>query len=240
MLEIENLTVSVGGKELLKDINLSIAEGETRMLFGENGSGKTSLLMAIMGLGPYKIESGRILFKGEDITGLPTNERAARGIGIMFQRPPTIRGLKVKQMLEIIGHDGGDVDELAGSLNFTEFLDRDLNLGFSGGEIKRAELLQLLAQDPDLVLLDEPESGVDLVNISLIGNSIGTLLQKDVNKDRNKAGLIITHSGHILDYVEADRGCVLVNKTIWCTGNPHEILQGIRERGYEGCLTCQR
>ena len=240
MLEIENLTVSVREKELLKDINLSIAEGETRMLFGENGSGKTSLLMAIMGLGPYKIESGRILFKGEDITGLPTNERAARGIGIMFQRPPTIRGLKVKQMLEIIGHDGGDVDELAGSLNFTEFLDRDLNLGFSGGEIKRAELLQLLAQDPDLVLLDEPESGVDLVNISLIGNSIGTLLQKDVHKDRKKAGLIITHSGHILDYVEADRGCVLVNKTIWCTGNPHEILQGIRERGYEGCLTCQR
>jgi len=240
MLEIENLTVSVGGKELLKDINLSIAEGETRMLFGENGSGKTSLLMAIMGLGPYKIESGRILFKGEDITRLPTNERAGRGIGIMFQRPPTIRGLKVKQMLEIIGHDGGDVDELAGSLNFREFLERDLNLGFSGGEIKRAELLQLLAQDPDLVLLDEPESGVDLVNISLIGNSIGTLLQKDVHKDRKKAGLIITHSGHILDYVEADRGCVLVNKTIWCTGNPHEILQGIRERGYEGCLTCQR
>jgi Fe-S cluster assembly ATP-binding protein len=240
MLEIENLNVSVGGKELLKDINLSIAEGETRMLFGENGSGKTSLLMAIMGLGPYKIESGRILFKGEDITGLPTNERAGRGIGIMFQRPPTICGLKVKQMLEIIQHDGGDVDELAGSLNFTEFLERDLNLGFSGGEIKRAELLQLLAQDPDLVLLDEPESGVDLVNISLIGNSIGTLLQKDVHKDRKKAGLIITHSGHILDYVEADRGCVLVNKTIWCTGNPHEILQGIRERGYEGCLTCQR
>jgi Fe-S cluster assembly ATP-binding protein len=240
MLEIEELTVSVEGKELLKDINLSIAEGETRMLFGENGSGKTSLLMAIMGLGPYKIESGRILFKGQDITHLPANERAGRGIGIMFQRPPTIRGLKVKQMLEIIEHDGGDVDELAGSLNFTEFLERDLNLGFSGGELKRAELLQLLAQDPDLILLDEPESGVDLVNISLIGNAIGTLLQKDVHKERKKAGLIITHSGHILDYVEADRGCVLVNKTIWCTGNPHEILKGIRERGYEGCLTCQR
>src|SRR5450756_2923407 len=99
--------------------------------------------MAIMGLGPYRVESGRILFKGEDITRLPANERASRGIGIMFQRPPTIRGLKVKQMLEIIERDGQDIDELAGSLNFTKFLDRDLNLGFSGGEIKKAELLQL-------------------------------------------------------------------------------------------------
>src|SRR5450756_1380182 len=121
--------------------------------------------MALMGLGPYRLESGSILFKGEDITRLPANERASRGIGLMFQRPPTIRGLKVKQMLEIIERDGQDIDELAGSLNFTKFLDRDLNLGFSGGEIKKAELLQLLAQDPDLVLLDEPES-LSLIHIS--------------------------------------------------------------------------
>ena len=158
----------------------------------------------------------------------------------MFQRPPTIRGLKVRQMLELIENDGQDAEELARRLNFEQFLERDLNAGFSGGEIKRAELLQLMAQDPDLVLLDEPESGVDLVNIGLIGNAIKQLLQKDVHKGRHKSGLIITHSGFILDYVEADRGCVLVNSTIWCTGNPHEILQGIRERGYEGCLTCQR
>jgi len=241
MLEIENLTVSIEGRQLLKDVSLSIEEGETRMLFGENGSGKTSLLMAIMGLGAYKVESGRIFFKGRDITDLPTNERAGMGIGIMFQRPPTIRGLKVRQMLELIEDDGRSPDELAADLNFTDFLERDLNLGFSGGEIKRAELLQLMAQDPDLVLLDEPESGVDLVNIDLIGNAIKQLLEKDHHiRGRHKSGLIITHSGHILDYVEADRGCVLVNKTIWCTGNPHEILQGIRERGYEGCLTCQR
>ncbi len=240
MLEVENLSVMIGDKTLLKDVSLHIEEGETRMLFGENGSGKTSLLMAIMGLGDYKVTSGRIMFKGEDITNLPTNERAQRGIGIMFQRPPTITGLKVKEMLEIIEKNGDDIEELARSLNFDEFLDRDLNAGFSGGEIKRAELLQLMAQDPDLVLLDEPESGVDLVNIDLIGNSIRKLLQKDVHKNRHKSGLIITHSGYILDYVEADKGCVLVNETIWCTGNPHEILQGIRDRGYEGCLTCQK
>jgi Fe-S cluster assembly ATP-binding protein len=240
MLEFENLSVSIEGKRLLKDVSLHIEEGETRMLFGENGSGKTSLLMAIMGLGKYKVDSGRIIFKGEDITHLPTNERAKRGIGIMFQRPPTIRGLKVEEMLELIKREGRDPEELAERLNFSDFLDRDLNLGFSGGEIKRAELLQLMAQDPDLVLLDEPESGVDLVNISLIGNAIRQLLEKDVHRGRRKSGLIITHSGYILDYVEADKGCVLVNETIWCTGNPHEILEGIRERGYEGCLTCQK
>jgi Fe-S cluster assembly ATP-binding protein len=240
LLEIEDLSVSIEDRELLKGVSLSIEEGETRMLFGENGSGKTSLIMAIMGLGDYRVTSGRIKFKDEDITHLPSDERARRGIGIMFQRPPTIRGLKVRQMLELIENDGQDAEELARRLNFEQFLERDLNAGFSGGEIKRAELLQLMAQDPDLVLLDEPESGVDLVNIGLIGNAIKQLLQKDVHKGRHKSGLIITHSGFILDYVEADRGCVLVNSTIWCTGNPHEILQGIREHGYEGCLSCQR
>ena len=240
MLEVENLSVSIGDKVLLKDVSLHIEEGETRMLFGENGSGKTSLLMAIMGLGSYEVLSGRIMFKGEDITHMPTNERASRGIGIMFQRPPTITGLKVREMLEIIERNGHDIEQLARELNFEEFLNRDLNQGFSGGEIKRAELLQLMAQDPDLVLPDEPESGVDLVNINLIGNAIGRLLQKDVHKNRHKSGLIITHSGYILDYVEADKGCVLVNQTIWCTGNPHEILQGIRDHGYEGCLSCQK
>jgi len=240
MLEVENLSVTIDDKPLLKDVSLHIEEGETRMLFGENGSGKTSLLMAIMGLGDYKVTGGRIVFKGEDITNLPTNERAKMGIGVMFQRPPTITGLKVREMLEIIERNGEDVEELARSLNFDKFLDRDLNAGFSGGEIKRAELLQLMAQDPDLILLDEPESGVDLVNIDLIGNAIRKLLQKDVHKNRRKSGLIITHSGYILDYVEADKGCVLVNETIWCTGNPHEILEGIREHGYQGCLTCQK
>ena len=240
MLEVENLTVSIDNRTLLENVSISIAEGETRMLFGENGSGKTSLLMAIMGLGDYKVESGRILFKGEDITHLPTDERARRGIGIMFQRPPTITGLRLKELLELIERDNRDMEELARSLNFEKFLDRDINQGFSGGELKRAEILQLMVQDPDLVLLDEPESGVDLVNIDLIGRSIRGLLQKDLHKHRRKSGLIITHSGYILDYVEADKGCVLVNRTIWCTGNRHEILEGIRERGYEGCLTCQR
>jgi len=97
------------------------------MLFGENGSGKTSLLMAIMGLGDYEVTGGRIVFKGEDITNLPTNERAARGIGIMFQRPPTITGLKLKELLQLIEHDGRDLEAMAESLNFAEFMERDIN-----------------------------------------------------------------------------------------------------------------
>lgn len=240
MLEIQNLKVSVGGKLILDNINLVISRGETYMLFGENGSGKTSLIMTIMGIGNYKVESGKIIYKGEDITNWPPYERAKHGIGIMFQRPPTIRGLKLKQVLEILRHDGKDPAELAAALNFSDFMDRDINLGFSGGEIKRAEILQLMVQEPDLILLDEPESGVDLVNMDLIGNSIRELLQKDLHRQREKSGLIITHSGYILDYVEADKGCVLVNNTIWCMGNPHEIFDGIRNHGYEGCLTCQR
>jgi len=192
MLEVENLTVSVEGKTLLKDISLHIEEGETRMLFGENGSGKTSLLMAIMGLGNYQVESGRILFKGVDITGLPTHERARMGIGIMFQRPPTIRGLKVEEMLDLIKRDGRDPEELAAELNFTDFLDRDLNLGFSGGEIKRAELLQLMAQDPDLVLLDEPMTGLD---------PVGRVEVKRIIEELHARGKTVMFNSHILSDV---------------------------------------
>lgn len=240
MLEIQNLTVSVEGKRVLENLTLHIEKGETYMLFGENGSGKTSLIMTIMGIGNYTVESGKIIYKGEDITNWPSYERARHGIGIMFQRPPTIKGLKLTQMLELIDHNGKDPAAVADELNMSRFMDRDLNLGFSGGEIKRGEILQLMVQDPDLVLLDEPESGVDLVNMDLIGNSIRELLQKDLHRKREKAGLIITHSGYILDYVEADKGCVLVNNTIWCTGNPHEIMDGIREHGYEECVRCQK
>jgi Fe-S cluster assembly ATP-binding protein len=122
----------------------------------------------------------------------------------------------------------------------TEFLDREVNYGFSGGEVKRSELLQLLAQDPGFGLLDEPDSGVDLVNIVLVGNMINELLHTDQLRSRTSSGLIITHTGHILDYVEADRACVLLNGGIWCRGNPHEILNSIKSHGYEGCAACQK
>ncbi len=243
MLEVEELTVKVGNKQILHDISLSVDIGETLVLFGPNGGGKSTLLMAIMGLPRYDVTHGRIMFKGEDITHLPVDERSRRGIGILFQRPPVIRGVKMRDMLRACLHgreDGDAIDRLAQKANMADHLDREVNYGFSGGEVKRSELMQLIAQQPEFVMLDEPDSGVDLVNISLVGNMINELLERDRMRSRTKSGLVITHTGHILDYIDADRACVLLNGGIWCRGNPREILAGIKSHGYEGCAVCQK
>ncbi len=249
MLIVEDLQVELGGKVLLKGIDLEIKPGETHILFGPNGSGKTSLLMTIMGYPQYEVKKGRILFKGQDITYFPIDERARLGIGMSYQRPPTINGLKTRQMVEICGGHGTNAELLARSVNFEEFLERDVNAGFSGGEIKRSELLQLMAQNPDLLLFDEPESGVDIENMALIGNTIARVLQKSPAEDkteaiakqwrkRTKMGLIITHTGYILDYVPADKGQVLYEGILSCVGNPREILDCIGKSGYEECVRC--
>jgi Fe-S cluster assembly ATP-binding protein len=251
MLQIEDLQVKLGEKIILEHIDLEIKPGETHVLFGPNGSGKTSLLMTIMGYPQYEVVKGKMVFKGEDITYMPINERAELGIGMSYQRPPTIHGLKTRQMVDICGKKGVDVEKLAGRVNFLSFLDRDVNAGFSGGEIKRSELLQLMAQNPDLMLFDEPESGVDLENIVLVGDTIAKLLQQDHEEpeeedksrmqrkmERNKMGLIITHTGYILDYVTADKGQVLFKGLLSCVSNPREILSCIGESGYEECVRC--
>ena len=251
MLHIENLQVELGDKVILKHIDLDIKPGETHVLFGPNGSGKTSLLMTIMGYPQYKVVKGKIFFKDVDITELPINERAQLGIGMSYQRPPTIDGLKTRQMVQICGKDKVDVGALAGRVNFLDFMERDVNAGFSGGEIKRSELLQLMAQDADLMLFDEPESGVDLENITLVGETIAGLLQRDGESseekkktrmqrkiERTKMGLIITHTGYILDYVAADKGQVLFDGMLSCVSHPAEILTCIGKSGYEECVRC--
>lgn len=240
MLDLEGISVEVEGKEILRDISFTISCGETHVLFGPNGSGKTTLLMAIMGFPRYKVTSGRIRFAGEDITDLHPDQRAGKGIGIMFQRPPTVQGVSLQQMVSICSHDTLDVEGLAEELNMDRFLDRDVNSGFSGGEIKRSELLQLIAQGPDMVLLDEPESGVDMENLQVVGKAIRRLLQKDLHRKRMRCGLIITHTGYILDYVEADVGHVLCEGSLVCSGNPREQIEGIRKYGFEECMTCTR
>ena len=175
---------------------------------GPNGSGKTTLLMTIMGYSNYTITEGQIIFKGEDVTRMKAHERAKRGIGMLFQRPPTISGLKLGKLLTAISKTKNeDLVELAKSLHMDKFLERDINKGFSGGEIKRSEVLQLMIQNPDFIMLDEPESGVDIENISLIGHAIGSLLEKEKHiVKRQKSGLVITHTGYILDYLETHRG----------------------------------
>jgi Fe-S cluster assembly ATP-binding protein len=241
MLEIKNLKVAVENKEILHGVNLSIGNGETHVLFGPNGSGKTTLLMTIMGFPKYQVTSGSITFKGEDITRMPVDERARLGIGISFQRPPVVRGVKTRDMvLASMKEENPElVTTLATRTNLVDFLDRDINYGFSGGEIKRSELMQLLAQKPELTLLDEPESGVDLVNIALIGEMMNDLLEKNCPiPERHCMGLIITHTGHILDYVNARTGYVMCDGTIGCVGDPHEMLGTIRERGYNECIKC--
>lgn len=242
MLDIEDLHVSIGEKEVLHDVNLEIKPGETHVLMGPNGSGKSTLLMTIMGFANYTVTNGRILYKGEDITRLPIHERAKRGIGMMFQRPPTISGLKLgKLLMATSGNKPEEVASYAQELHMDRFLERDINKGFSGGEIKRSEVLQLMIQRPDFVMLDEPESGVDLENISLIGKEIGQLLEKDVHMiNRKKSGLVITHTGYILDYLDADRGHVMCDGEIKCHGNPREILKEVKARGYRECLECRQ
>jgi len=242
MLEIKRLSVAVEGKTILHDVNLSIRDGETHVLFGPNGSGKTTLLMTIMGSPKYQITGGNIIFMGEDITRLPLDEKARLGLGISLQRPPVVRGVRMRDMVAACAKgqmDEKTIDSMVEQANLTELMDREINYGFSGGEMKRSELLQLMAQRPALVLLDEPESGVDLENIALIGKLINELLEKDCPLSYRKCmGLVITHTGHILDYVNARTGYVMSNGVIGCEGDPHEILKTVKEKGYEECVAC--
>jgi len=241
MLEVEDLWVNIDDREILKGINLRVPVGETHILFGKNGSGKSSLLMSIMGFERFQVKQGRIIFLGQDITHLPTYERARLGLGLSFQRPPTIRGVKIADILRVCSRGAIVPEVLAALYDFTPFLDREVNYGFSGGELKRSELLQLLAQNPKMMLLDEPESGVDMENLQVVGQIIAQLLQKERRPQaREKSGFIITHTGFIMDYINADRGYILFEGRLLCSGNPRDILQDIKQFGYEECTRCRR
>ncbi|MCX5702044.1 MAG: ATP-binding cassette domain-containing protein [Candidatus Omnitrophica bacterium] len=233
MLEVRNLSVEIGAKEILKDISLVINKGEIAVLFGPNGSGKSTLLKMIMGLSGYNKTGGEIILKGRKIDGLSTDERVKLGLGIMYQHPPKIRGVKLNQIVSFLSKNQKEIEDLSERLSLKEHLNRDINLGFSGGEMKRSELLQIILQDPDLLLLDEPESGVDLENISIMGDVLNNYLKKE-----NKSALIITHTGYILDYIKAKRGCVMINGKLWCVGSPKEMFESIRKSGYEKCKEC--
>jgi len=243
ILEISDLGVEVDGRVLLRDINLTIPKGEVHALLGPNGSGKTSLMMAIMGFPEYKVCRGQILFDGKDIAELGLTERARLGIGIAQQRPPTITGVRLGQILDYVTANvpqrAAEVDALVKAAQMELFLDRNVNAGLSGGEIKRSELLQLLATHPRFAMMDEPDSGVDLESLELVGDLINTLFSRDPARPvKRKAGLVITHTGHILNYVHADKAHVMLGGRIGCSGNPRIIFDHIRESGYEECVRC--
>jgi Fe-S cluster assembly ATP-binding protein len=243
LLEVRDLYIEVKGQEILHNVNLTIPEGEVHALLGPNGSGKTSLMMTIMGYPEYVVTRGRIFFDGEEITELDLTERARLGIGIAQQRPPTIVGVKLRQIFNYaIGGDpqrADEVDALVRSFRGEPFLDRDVNAGLSGGEIKRSELLQLLTTHPRFAMMDEPDSGVDLESLELVGEMVNRLFSKDPARPaKRRAGLIITHTGHILNYLHADKAHIMLDGCIGCSGNPRIVFDRIRESGYEECVRC--
>lgn len=239
MLTVENLTVKAGDRIILEDVNLNIPPGETHILLGPNGSGKSTLLRAVMGLGDLAIVSGKIIFKGKDITGLPVDERAKMGMGIAMQRSPALPEVTLENLAEVLSaRYNTDWRPFAKELNCEYLLPRGLNDRFSGGETKRAELFQLMMQNPQLLLVDEPESGVDLENIAVVGKALNTLLKSEKIREREHSGLIITHTGHILNYLNADKGYVLLRGRLVCVGNPRDLFDEISKHGFEGCLAC--
>ncbi|MBD3388838.1 MAG: ATP-binding cassette domain-containing protein [Candidatus Altiarchaeales archaeon] len=239
MLEVEGLTVEVEGKRIIEGVDMHVERGEAYVMFGPNGSGKTSLVNTIMGLPEYDVTSGKIIFDGVDVTGKTIDERAKLGMRLAFQLPPEIVGVKLRDVLKICAglKQNDELQKehlgLVEKLRLTDFLDRDINLGFSGGERKRAEALQMLLMRPKLLLLDEPDSGVDAESLKLIGMMIQEYLEES-----GSSALIITHQGAILDYIKAAKSCVFMEKIIYCHSSPKEIIQSIQERGYEYCREC--
>lgn len=240
MLEVKDLSVRVEGKLILKDLNFSLKEVASHILFGPNGSGKTTLISALMGLPGYEVTSGKILFKGIDITDKTVDERAKRGIIVSFQNPPEITGVKLGDLLKLcLGKATSDefsAEEKAQieAFRLTSFLNRDVNLGFSGGERKRSEILQLIFLKPKLLLLDEPDSGVDVESLKMISTEI----QKYVEASGASA-LIITHKGDILEYIKAAYGCILLKGQFHCFKDPMRIYNDIKDMGYEECVACR-
>jgi Fe-S cluster assembly ATP-binding protein len=237
LLEVENLAVEVGEKRLLQGIDFVVREGETHVVFGPNGSGKTTLVNAIMGLPEYKVVDGDILFKGDSILAWNLTRRARAGIGLAFQHPPVVDGVSLGLLLKTIITGEKNSDEIAKKVNMEDYLEREVNVGFSGGERKKDELLQLLAQSPQLVMFDEPDSGVDVDNVKLMVGIIRKLLEKNKPiRERKNGGIIVTHSGIILEQLHADKGYVIVDGRMLCSGPPLDIFDQIKKFGFDRCI----
>ncbi|BCU71248.1 Fe-S cluster assembly ATPase SufC [Stygiolobus caldivivus] len=241
-LKIKNLHVQVEGKEILKGVDLEINSKEIHVLMGPNGSGKTSLSLAIMGHPKYKVTEGQILLDNEDITNLETYEKVRKGLFLAFQNPIEINGVKLSTLLvaeynRIYGSSTqplqiiSQVKELSKTVGITDsLLNRGIFEGFSGGEKKRTEILQMLLMKPKIAILDEPDSGVDVDGLKAISNAIVKL------REENSTGyLIITHYRRILEHINADKVHVLYKGKIVASGGM-ELAKLIDEKGYEGVL----
>ena len=243
MLEIRNLTVSIGGNTVLKGINLKVQKGEVHAIMGPNGSGKSTLSNVLAGHPQYIVESGEVLFDGVDLLGMPAEERSRAGVFLCFQHPIEIPGVRMDQFMRAgynAIHRSKGLEELdpiqfdrllqqkAGIVNMEpSMLKRNVNDGFSGGEKKRNEILQMAMLEPRLSILDEPDSGLDVDSLRLVADGINQLRSPD------RAVILITHYQRILNLVAPDVVNVLMNGRIVRTGGM-ELAEEIEVSGYEG------
>lgn len=242
MLEIKNLHVAVDGKEILKGLNLTVNAGEVHAIMGPNGSGKSTLSYALAGRDGYKITSGSIRYKGQDLAAMPPEERAAKGVFLAMQYPVEIPGVTTMMFLKTAlnaqrrarGESEYDavtilkaVRAKATALKIPEeMLKRALNVGFSGGEKKRLEILQMALFEPALAILDETDSGLDIDALKLVAEGVNALRSPD------RAMLVITHYQRLLDYIVPDRVHVLSAGRIIKEGGK-ELAKELEAKGYE-------
>ena len=233
-IEINGLEVSVNQKKVLNGVDLVIQRGKIHVLMGPNGSGKSTLANVIMGNPKYTVTSGSIKFDREDLLKLKVNERAKKGIFLAFQEPVEISGVNTMNFLvtaytNLKGKDPElrkEIIKEMDELNLPDsFLKRSLNEGFSGGEKKRFELLQVMLLKPKIAILDEIDSGMDIDSVRMLGE-----ITKNLSKDIGF--LMITHNDHILDYVKPDRVSVMKDGKIIKSGD-YQLIEQIKKEGYK-------
>lgn len=238
LLKVENLHVSVGDKEILHGVDLTVGRDEIHVLMGPNGTGKSTLGYAVTGNPAYSVTEGRILFDGEDITDMPVNERAKRGIFLSFQNPLEVPGVTLSAFIRsALEQKSGSrlrlwdfKKKLAETMKLLQmdasYAERDLNVGFSGGEKKKAEILQMLMLEPKLAILDETDSGLDVDAVRTVSEGV-RLYRERVHGSL----LIITHSTRILEALHVDATHVMENGVIVKNGGA-ELVEAINESGF--------
>ncbi len=229
LLKIKNLHVKGNGKEILKGFDLEMERGQIQALLGPNASGKSTLAQAILGNSKYKVTKGSILFCGKEIKRLSPEKRVKLGLALSWQSPPAIKGVKLSRLLEKISKNRNNTEMIE------HLLDREVNLDFSGGEKKAAELAQILALNPKLVIFDEIDSGLDLKKTETVAKTIKKLLL-----DRKVSVLLITHSGTILNFLKPDITNVIVDGRVICQEKDfRKVLRSIKRYGYDKCKKCK-
>ena len=231
MLAFKGVSVTVGGHMVLRDLDLTIMPGELHVLMGPNGSGKSSLLAAAMGLEGYRVTDGDIVFDGRSVLDLPSDARAKLGMGLAFQHPPALDGVTDAAFAKAIGAQQ-TLGEEADRLDLADFENRELNVGFSGGETKRSEVLKLLLQAPRMLMFDEPESGVDLEHVAVVGRAIKRAVSTPTADGLQRAGIVITHTGLILDHVDTAHGHIMNEGRLVHSGDARALFRHIQAHGY--------